>query len=352
VISLCLPGPNVNRDLLRKAIAFGTVGLLLGGATGRGVMVDVTDDRVNLRAAPREKAEVVGQAMRGDVLSAPDGITGEWVKVSPPPQAAAWIYGDLVKDGVVRVSAAQVRAGPGINYTVIGRLRQGDTVRVTDSPAEGEWLRIDPPADSFVWISAQYVNLSGQSAHTTSGEASGTGVEPTEVEPTGAEPAGGVPPVSLAGANAPAAPPKPSAQPPQRKPPRPASVPRTPPSRQVAEPARQPAAGLPAPSEPAPVARSLDTPGPLVAGKPQGERVVVEGALAQYSALVWRRPSRFSIVGRDAQGRPYAVCFVQGDANRLRPLVGKRVRLTGRRYWVQGVRDPVVTADEIAAVVP
>lgn len=307
----------MTRDLLREAMAIAVFGALLSGASGHGETVQVTSERVNLRAAPRPNAEVVGQVSRGDVLTAPDGITGEWVKVVPPRHANAWVYSDLIRDGVVCVSAAQVRSGPGINYRVIGQLHQGDAVRVTGTHGDGEWLRIEPPADAFVWISAEYVKPEGQA------DTAIATPPPIAV----VEAPSGSPPVTESSS---------------RKPPRPA--------RYTAPPPRSSAEASPVPEPTRAVSASEKMVGSLDApGKPQAERVVAEGTLLR-SMLVWRRPSRYSLVGRDERGRSHTVCFVQGDWRQLSPRVGSRVRVTGERCWVQGVRDPVVTMREIVAV--
>jgi SH3-like domain-containing protein len=281
--------------------------------------VRVTGSRVNLRAAPRADAEVVGQSEDGAVLNAPDGVSGAWVKVQAPPHARAWVYGDLLQDGKVRVSAAQVRSGPGINYAVIGRLTEGAEVRVVDSHAGGEWLRIEPPPGVMVWISAD---------HVTARQAAPSAPAPRASPSTAASAPAPAPPAAEAG--------------PGRKPPLPVGN-----TAVLPTPAPRPApraAASGAPTEPA----GTRAPNRLAADKPQGERVVVEGSLTR-SVLVWRRPSRYAIVGRDERGRAETLCYLQDDWQRLVPLIGKPVRAIGIRYWVQGVRNPVVVVESITA---
>jgi len=50
-----------------------------------------------------------------------------------------------------------IRSGPGTNYYRCGKLKAGDRVKVVGS--QFSWSRIVPPADSFSWISKQYVNI-------------------------------------------------------------------------------------------------------------------------------------------------------------------------------------------------
>jgi len=50
-----------------------------------------------------------------------------------------------------------IRSGPGTNYYRCGKLDKGDIVKVVGS--QFSWSRIVPPADSFSWISKQYVSI-------------------------------------------------------------------------------------------------------------------------------------------------------------------------------------------------
>jgi len=83
--------------------------------------VTVTADRVNLRAAAREMAEVVGQVNEGTVLAS-KSIGQKWVEIVPPETVNLWVHRDFVHDGIVATRKLNVRAGPGINFSVVGRL--------------------------------------------------------------------------------------------------------------------------------------------------------------------------------------------------------------------------------------
>ncbi len=54
-----------------------------------------------------------------------------------------------------------IRSGPGTNYYHCGKLSTGDRVKVIAS--KYSWSHIVPPADSFSWISKQYVNIEPKS---------------------------------------------------------------------------------------------------------------------------------------------------------------------------------------------
>jgi len=50
-----------------------------------------------------------------------------------------------------------IRSGPGTNYYICGKLKQGDKVNTVDS--QFSWSCIVPPTGSFSWISMRYVSI-------------------------------------------------------------------------------------------------------------------------------------------------------------------------------------------------
>ncbi|MDQ4076060.1 MAG: SH3 domain-containing protein, partial [Chloroflexota bacterium] len=62
----------------------------------------------------------------------------------------------------VTASALNVRSGPGVGYSVVGVVRQGDRLQVVDRNADGTWLKVDGAVDG--WLSAAYVRLSEEGA--------------------------------------------------------------------------------------------------------------------------------------------------------------------------------------------
>ena len=130
------------------------LGLVVEGTAGI-LPVRVTGSRVNLRAKPGLNFEVVGQSERDAILLAKTFQT-EWVEVIPPSGTKAYVYSAMVRDNLVAVDELNVRSGPGINYSPIGRLKRNMLVVVTGSFGD-EWLEIDAPADCSLWVSADYV---------------------------------------------------------------------------------------------------------------------------------------------------------------------------------------------------
>ncbi len=142
---------------MRRALRV-TACLMLTVSTSRSATrLAVTADRVNLRAAPQSEAEVVGQVSRTDTLILQGSLTDPWVQVQPPDTIDLWVYAPLVKDNTIDVSAAQVRAGAGLNFNVVGRLERGDTI--VRRGQISDWIKIAPFPGSSVWITNTYVAL-------------------------------------------------------------------------------------------------------------------------------------------------------------------------------------------------
>jgi len=290
--------------------------------------VRVTGDHVNLRPTAGGKSAVVSQVDTGDVLFAPNGIgEGEWVEVETPATADLWVYGELVRGDTVCASRVQVRSGPGTNYKVIGMADKGDRVDVRGR--QGDWLKIAPLPECTLWISRDYVE---PFAAKPVQPVVPTPRPPTQVFEPRPRPAVPVPPPAV---------PKPVVPSPVR--PVPVPAPRAP------KPARPPAPSLPEPvvvtSRPGKLPPALAK-RRLVASKKQGEAVEYVGVLRP-AGLVWGRPSRYRLVMRDDAGRALALCYILGNEAQLERIVGRTLHVTGHRYWVQGVRIPVVAPVQI-----
>lgn len=66
----------------------------------------------------------------------------------------------LGKTGAVTATVLNVRAGPGANFSVIGKLRNGATIDVQGRNAAGDWLYMCcvPATETKGWVSAEFVS--------------------------------------------------------------------------------------------------------------------------------------------------------------------------------------------------
>ncbi len=357
--------------MLRSRLAVLLIGLLmpLAGTGETGTRLHIQADGVDLLAAAEADAESVGQVSRGDVVVATGVEEGNWVQIEAPVSAAVFVYGELIRDNVVAVNSVKVRAGPGIGYRSVGDVAKGAAVVARGQ--KGDWIQIAPPASVRLWIKRDHVGKRG--------------LVPAVPPPVMDEPAPEVhepiePPMRTAAVadpvTAPPLPPAP-AKPVVAAPPSapgkstgvpgiaapvkvgPTVAPREPgtseqwvaPPERPFQPVAQPLVPVLRPvvdtedaataSGPARVPRGLA----LVAGAPQGAPVTMSGELRPAGLAIFR-PSAYRLVDPLAPGPARTVCYVTGGAA-LGKAVGRRVSITGRKYWVQGVRAPVVVADSL-----
>jgi SH3-like domain-containing protein len=277
-----------------RAQLIGTVWLAAVLCAPAAETARVIGNRVNLRARPDLRAEVLGQAERNDVFTV-KSIGPEWVEIEPPDAVEAWVHGEFVEAGEVIAPQLNVRSGPGINHTVINQLERGDRVTTRDSFAE--WISIAPPDGSSVWIARDFVEI----------------LRPDPPPP---------PP-----------PPPPVIEPPPPPPP-PPPVPEPEPLRPV-----PPAPVVERPVPPPPVDLKLI---PL-----EGQGALVERAgVLRPAGFFFGRPSRYRLT-RERGHTIETICYVKGNEPQLQSLLGQHLVVTGREYWVQGARHSVLLPDQI-----
>ena len=277
-----------------KILLVGTA-LLLFRQGAEAETARVVGNRVNLRAEPELRSEVVGQVMRNDRLQVVS-VTDEWVEVRPPDEVKFWVHSDFVDGDEVSAPRLNVRAGPGINHAVMARLERGD--RIVRRETFAEWLAIAPPDHASVWIASEFVEREVPA--------------PKEA----ARPEDALP-----------------SPPPTPTPPPEAPAPAAPPPPTVARPAPPPPPDL-----------------DLIPLEGQGEWIELEGTLRP-AGLVRGRPSRYRLT-RTRGPMIETMCYVKGDETQLQALLGRSLRIRGRQYWVQGARYPVLVADAMVLTVP
>jgi uncharacterized protein YgiM (DUF1202 family) len=126
----------------------------------------VVANNVNVRAQAKLHSEVVGHLTKGQPVTVIEEITlnnsapdepSAWAKITIPPGTHAWVNSTYVDPAnkTVKATRLNLRAGPGENYSILGRLEHGETVR--DLSAKGDWMEIEPPANAFAFVAAQFL---------------------------------------------------------------------------------------------------------------------------------------------------------------------------------------------------
>jgi uncharacterized protein YgiM (DUF1202 family) len=80
-----------------------------------------------------------------------------WAKIFLPTNAHAWVNSSFIEPAnkTVIPRKLNLRSGPGENYSVIGQLLRGDLV--TELGAKGAWTEIQPPTNAYAFVAAQFL---------------------------------------------------------------------------------------------------------------------------------------------------------------------------------------------------
>jgi hypothetical protein len=161
--------------LLRTPILL-LLGAILAHAAEQTAVVN--EGKINVRGQPSLIGEVVTQLQRGDEVTVLDFVTNErakageptnWAKIKLPANTPVWVYGEMLRNGAVSATRLNLRAGPGDNYSVIGRLNRGD--RVTTIRSQGDWVEIEAPDIAYAFVDSTLLKLSSQATDAAPTEA-------------------------------------------------------------------------------------------------------------------------------------------------------------------------------------
>jgi len=277
----------------------------------------VVASNVNVRGRSGLIGEVVARLHKGDAVTVLEEITlqkskefepSAWAKIVFPASGNVWVHTSFIDAATktVKPKKLNLRGGPGENYSVIGTLEKGATVK--EVSVKGDWMAIEAPAGAFAFVAAQYLKQ--------------------EAPP--------IAPVVAA-----AAPPPP---------PEPAPTPAT-----VAEPAlvatttTEPPAvpPTPAPATPAP-APAVVEPGPVVE-EPVAPRVIQHEGIVKGTRSI-QSPTKFELVNPDT-GKTINYLYTTSTNLDLRRYKGLHIVVTGEEgldeRWMN---TPVITIQRIQVV--
>jgi uncharacterized protein YgiM (DUF1202 family) len=280
----------------------------------------VSADNVNLRADQSLKSEVVGQVNEGDELPVV-AISGKWVEIKPPEQISFWVHRDFVSGGEVKARNLRVRAGPGINYTIVGSLKRGDKVQPRGE--FGDWLKIVPPSGTTLWVSRKLVEIVRPSQP-----------QPHRVRRTVRLPVSSVRQAQIASATQQTVhattgripPPRATARSAEKTTPETTSQP---PPRRIAPPR----------------ASDLKPEWKLIPLEGQGKSVEREGILRKFGFLS-SRPTRFRLISTEGT-HVETLCYIRGNEAQLQEYTDQPLRIKGREYWIRGCDYAILVVDQV-----
>lgn len=270
----------------------------------------IRSDRVNLRARPDTSSEVVMQANAGDRFTVVT-TQADWVALTPPDTVDFWAHRDFVKDGVSTVNKLNLRAGPGINYSIVGSVDRDTKLDVRGQ--FGEWVKL-APTNGSLWVSRELVDIvSSVQAIVPPAPVAVESAAPPAAESVPMPPAEAAPALGV------------FTQPEE--------------SVRPIEPSRPS-------SQVAPVPSDLN----LVPLEGQGQQVQRTGELKP-APFLFGRPSAFRLVRKEGV-QLVTICYVRGNTAQLNSLMSETLTIFGREYWVQGVKQPVVVLERIERRAP
>jgi uncharacterized protein YgiM (DUF1202 family) len=299
-------------------------------------------NNVNVRGQASINSEVVAHLKKNDPVTVLEEITlkkpkqdepSRWYKIALPSSVGVWVNANYIDtaNNTVKATRLNMRGGPGENYSILGRIEKGTTVKPLDT--KNGWIKIEPPTNSFAFVAAHLIERQPAAA------IAATAPKP-ETTPAAAITPTPVPPTT---ANVPSNPP-------------PAVAEVTP----VAPPATAPVTAPPATPAPAPAeATEPATPAPAVTPAPaeattnapiETVRKVVRREGILKGSVSIQAPTYFELRSLDT-GKAMDYVFSPSTNLMLKEFKGQRVIVTGEEILDERWQHtPVIVADELQVV--
>jgi len=136
----------------------------------------VKKDRANVRGQATAKSEVITQLHKGEAVRVLEEITiknpkkGEpavWARIQLPANTPVWVYAPYIETAgkTVNIKRVNIRSGPGENFSIIGRLERGASVREIRSVEQ--WMEIEAPTNAFAFIASDLLEKAPATAPET-----------------------------------------------------------------------------------------------------------------------------------------------------------------------------------------
>src|SRR3954469_4504028 len=124
----------------------------------------VKEKNVNVRGQAAINSEVIAHLKRGDHVVVIEEVTkkakndepSRWAKIALPQTSAVWVHASFLDaNGVVTSKNLNLRSGPGENFSVVGHLSKGGTVKEVER--KGDWVHVEPPSDAYAFVAAHLI---------------------------------------------------------------------------------------------------------------------------------------------------------------------------------------------------
>lgn len=155
--------------VITATLCFGGVALSQSATTG------TVNRDANLRSGPGTNYTIIGKAASGQAVTLVDeNDAGSWYQLAEGQWIASFLVNlttgtplpaptNAAATGATAQRAANLRAGPGVNYAVTGVVRSGQALELVGANADRSWLQLANGA----WIAAFLVNQAAAGPATT-----------------------------------------------------------------------------------------------------------------------------------------------------------------------------------------
>lgn len=137
---------------LRTVTLLAALAVASVGTAGSRERVSVDGENVNMRAGPSKRAKVLWRLGSGYPLKVLER-KGSWLRVVDFENDKGWVARSLTSrtpHAIVKSPRANLRAGPGTRYRVLGKASYGDVFEVLEK--RKSWVQVQDEDDRKAWI--------------------------------------------------------------------------------------------------------------------------------------------------------------------------------------------------------
>src|ERR1041385_6342774 len=153
----------------------------------------VKKDRVRVRGQAALSSEVITQLKKGEIVTVLEevaprkpkrGEPARWAKIQLPPNTPVWVFAPYIEtaNNTVNIKRLNLRAGPGENFSVIGRIERGTPVK--EIRTDGNWMEIEAPPTAYAFVSADLLDRQAAPAPPELAANTQTNTAPAQPAPT------------------------------------------------------------------------------------------------------------------------------------------------------------------------
>jgi uncharacterized protein YgiM (DUF1202 family) len=128
----------------------------------------VKSANVNVRGQASFNGETLGHLQKGGTVTVLEQITlrrpakdepAQWAQIALPADIPAWVNSQYVEaaTGTIKAKRVNLRGGPGENYSLLGRLEKGASIK--EVKREKGWVAIEAPTNAYAYVAAEFLEM-------------------------------------------------------------------------------------------------------------------------------------------------------------------------------------------------